>query len=102
MTTTKTHPFAALVHDSRHKHRKPGNPAVPITEVAKDCKVSRQYLYSLMREANAPGLAVLERLAAGLDVSVAALQQAFARAKSNGWPSRTRAKVKRKARRKAS
>jgi len=93
---TKTHPLARLVHDSRHKHRQPGVPAASMTQVADDCAISRQYLYALMREATLPSLYVLERLSAGLDVSIPTLRKAFAAAKAQGWPARASRKTKRK------
>ena len=90
----KTHPFAALVAARRNKNRKPGEAAITVKQLAKNCKVSRQYFYSLMTEATSPSLQVLERVSKALDVSVPHLRGLFDAAQTNGFPKRKRAAPK--------
>ena len=86
----KTHPFARLVNERRYRDRKFGEPPISIAEVAEVCGVSRPYFYILMTTSTMPALPLLERLSAGLGVSVSGLRKAFTQAQAQGWPARVR------------
>jgi len=74
---SSTPDFRQLVERVQNAGRKPGQPPVTLTRLAKRCGTVRQYLYNLMEGLQIASICMEERLALGLKVSLASVRAAL-------------------------